>query len=62
MHLVIVSQDGGVASTTMRQVTVQVTNDSSCNSPMLLMEASVQMICAAVLVRGRDACQVTGSR
>ena len=62
LHLVIALQEGGSASTTMRQVTVQIISDSTCNSAYASVGGiTPRMICAGVSGGGRDACQVTGS-
>jgi trypsin len=55
-------QEGGSSSTTLRQVTVQIVSDASCNSAYVSYGGiTARMICAAVPGGGRDACQVTES-
>jgi len=62
LHLVIAFQEGGAASTTLRQVTVQIVSDASCNNAYAAHGGiTPRMICAGVPGGGRDACQVTGS-
>jgi len=55
-------QEEGPPSTTLRTVTVQIINHSSCNSAYALLGGITdRMICAGVPGGGKDACQVTGS-
>jgi hypothetical protein len=62
MHLIIAFQEVGAASTTLRQVTVQVTSDSSCNSAYAAYGGiTAHMICAGIPNGGKGVCQVTGS-
>jgi len=62
LHLVIAFQEGGAASTTLREVTVQIISDASCNTAYAAYGGiTARMICAAVPGGGKDACQVTGS-
>jgi hypothetical protein len=62
LHMVIAFQEGGAGSTTLRQVTVQIVSDSSCNSAYSSFGGiTARMICAGVPNGGRDACQVTMS-
>jgi trypsin len=52
-------QEGGTASTTVRQVTAQITSDSSCSSSYP-GKITARMICAGTASGGKDSCQVTG--
>ena len=55
-------QEGGPLSTTLREVTVQIISDASCNSAYAAHGGiTASMICAGVPGGGKDACQVTGS-
>ena len=59
---IIAFQEGGPSSTTLRQVTVQIISDASCNSAYAAFGGiTPRMICAGVPGGGRDACQVTWS-
>jgi trypsin len=52
------TSEGGSSSTTLRQVTVQIINQSTCNSAYSAHGGvSSNMICAGVPGGGRDACQ-----
>ncbi|KDR22111.1 Trypsin-1 [Zootermopsis nevadensis] len=52
------TSEGGSASTTLRQVTVQIVSDSSCNSAYSSYGGiTARMICAGTSNGGKDACQ-----
>ncbi|PSN36617.1 Trypsin-1, partial [Blattella germanica] len=51
-------QEGGSSSTTLRQVTVPIVADSTCNSNYAAYGGiTARMICAGSTSGGRDACQ-----
>jgi hypothetical protein len=55
-------QEGGNASTTLREVTVQITSDSECSSTYAdYWDITDRMICAGDRNGGKGGCYVRGS-
>ena len=62
LHLVTTFQEGGSASTILREATLQIISDAQCSSAYANIDViTARMICAGVTGGSQDACQVTGS-